>query len=79
MFFLVIAVILFIIILIPLFQNAALASIVHFYGSHTSTFTSVYMPLVFMSMLEWALIVLYLQSLLSDYKKQDATKFDLSK
>jgi len=52
MFFLVIAVILFIIILIPLFQNAALASIVHFYGSHTSTFTSVYMPLVFMSMLE---------------------------
>jgi len=78
MIYLVFAVVLFIVILIPLFQNVSLPSMVLFFSSTPKPFTGAYMPIVFMSMLEWALVVLYLQSLLSESKKQDVTKFDLS-
>lgn len=78
MLYLVLAIFWFIIILIPLFQNSAIPSIISFYGNSTKQFTSAYMPIVFMSMIEWALIMLYLQSLFTDYKKQDASKFDLN-
>jgi hypothetical protein len=78
MLYLVLAIILFIIILIPLFQNVSMWASVVFFGSKTKLFTSAYMPIMVMSMVEWALIMLYLQSLLADTKKQDATKFDLS-
>jgi hypothetical protein len=79
MFYLVISIIRFIIILIPLFQNAALSSVVSFYGNNSKIFTSAYMPIVFMAMIEWVLITLYVQSLFSDFNRKDATKFDLSK
>ena len=79
MSYLVFAMVLFVVILIPLFQNVATAPMVLFFSSTPRLFTGAYMPIVFMSMLEWALIVLYLQSLLSESKKQDVTKFDLSK
>lgn len=78
MLYLVLAIILFIIILIPMFQNVSLWSMILFYGSIPKAFTWVYMPIILMSMVEWALVMLYLQSLLADTKKQDATKFDLS-
>ncbi len=78
MLYLVLAVMLFIILLIPLFQNVSLWSMVLFYGSTPKAFTSAYMPIIVLSMVEWALVLLYLQSLLADTKKQDATKFDLS-
>ncbi len=76
MFYLVLTIILFIFLLIPFFQNAALPAPVIFFASR-STFTSIYLPLIFVSMVEWALLLLYIQSLFSDYKRQDATKFDL--
>lgn len=78
MLYLVLAIILFIIILIPLFQNVSMGSMVMFFGWAPKAFTSAYMPIMVMSMIEWALITLYIQSLLSDTRKQDATKFDLS-
>ncbi len=78
MLYLVLAIILFIILLIPMFQNVSTPVAMFFYGSTPKSLTSAYMPLIVMSMIEWALIMLYLQSLLSDTKKQDATKFDLS-
>lgn len=78
MSYLVFAMVLFVIILIPLFQNVATSPMVLFFGSTPRPFTGAYMPIVFMSMIEWVLIVLYLQSLLSESKKQDVTKFDLS-
>ena len=76
MFYLVLTIILFIFLLIPFFQNAALPSPVVFFAS-SSNFTSIYLPIIFISMIEWAFLLLYIQSLFSDYKKQDATKFDL--
>ncbi len=78
MLYLVLAIILFIVILIPLFQNVSMGSSVVFFGSQNKLFTSAYMPIIVMSMIEWALVTLYVQSLLLDSRKQDATKFDLS-
>jgi hypothetical protein len=77
MFYLVVSIIRFIVILIPLFQNSALTSVVRFYGNNAKIFTSAYMPIIVMAMIEWVFITLYIQSLLSDYKREDATKFDL--
>lgn len=78
MLYLVLAIILFVILLIPMFQNVSIWSMILFYGGTPKAFTWAYMPIVVMSMIEWALVMLYLQSLLADTKKQDATKFDLS-
>ena len=78
MLYLVLAVMLFIILLIPMFQNVSLWSMILFYGSVPKLFTSAYMPIIVLSMVEWALVLLYLQSLLADTKRQDATKFDLT-
>ena len=78
MTYLVFAIILFIILLIPMFQNVSTWAMILFFGSTPKPFTWAYMPIIVMSMIEWALVVLYLQSLLSESKKQDVTKFDLS-
>lgn len=78
MFYLALAIIFFIVLLIPMFQNVSMGSSIVFYGSQNKLFTSAYMPILFMAMIEWWLITLYIQSLVFDAKKQDATKFDLS-
>lgn len=52
MFYLVMSIIRFIVILIPLFQNSALTSVVRFYGNNTKIFTSAYMPIIFIAMIE---------------------------
>jgi hypothetical protein len=75
--YLVLAIIWFIIMLIPLFQNSAVASVIRFFGNANKLFTSAYMPIIVMAMIEWSLITLYIQSLFSSYKKEDVTKFDL--
>ncbi|OQY40705.1 MAG: hypothetical protein B6229_01050 [Spirochaetaceae bacterium 4572_7] len=49
---------------------------ISFYGLRS--LTSIIMPIIILSMVEGALVILYLQSLLAETKKQDATKFDLS-
>lgn len=76
MLYLVLAIILFIFLLIPFFQNAAIPAPVVFFASR-SNFTSIYLPIIFISMIEGALLLLYIQSLFSEYKRQDASKFDL--
>lgn len=73
--YLIIAVVFFIILMIPFFQNVGYSSMVIFFKM--SSFTSIYMPFMFMCMIEWALITLYLHSLLTDVARQDPTKFDL--
>lgn len=77
--FLVIFVILFIITVIPMFQNVWFWSVVVFFGNRSARFSGIYMPLVFLSMIDWAFLTLYIQSLFRDLRRQDATKFDLSK
>jgi len=77
MLYLVLAIILFIIVVIPLMfsqQNQGMQ--ISFYGLRS--LTSIIMPIIILSMVEGALVILYLQSLLAETKKQDATKFDLS-
>lgn len=76
--YLVLAIIFFIVLLIPMFQNVSMGASIIFYWAKNKLFTSAYMPIVVMSMIEWWLLMLYLQSLLTDSRKQDATKFDLS-
>ena len=71
------ALILFILVVIPLMfsqQNQAIQ--ISFYGLRR--LTSIIMPVIIMCMLEGALVTLYIQSLLSETKKQEATKFDLT-
>jgi hypothetical protein len=38
--------------LIPLFQNSAVASVIRFFGNANKLFTSAYMPIIVMAMIE---------------------------
>lgn len=73
--YLVVAIIFFLILMIPFFQNMGYGITVLFFKY--TTFTSMYMPFLFMGMIEWALITLYLRSILTDVTRQAPTKFDL--
>ncbi len=77
--FLVWFIILTILIAIPIFQNVTVRSIMVFYGNRSALVTNVYMKVMFMGILDGMLLLLYVQSLLKDVKRQDATKFDLNK
>ena len=79
LFFLVLLVIVFIISVIPMFNSMNSTLTVYFFSSAMKRFSAVYMPILLFWMVEWALLTLYLQSLLKDIKRQDATKFDLDK
>lgn len=77
--FLILFVILFIISVIPMFNTMNSAMMVYFFSNVAKRFSLVYMPILFFWMAEWALLILYIQSLFRDLKRQDATKFDLDK
>ena len=78
--FLILFVILFIISVIPMFQWTNPTLQVYFFSrSVMKKFSSIYMPILLFWMTEWALLMLYIQSLFRDLKRQDATKFDLDK
>ena len=79
LFFLVLLVIVFIISIIPLFNSANASMMVFFFSKTQKAFTHVYFPILIFGMVEWASLLLYVQSLLKDVKRQDATKFDLDK
>ena len=79
LFFLVLLIIVFIISVIPMFNSMNSTLTVYFFSSDMKKFSTVYMPILLFGMVEWALLTLYLQSLLKDIKRQDATKFDLDK
>ena len=77
--FLILFVILFIISVIPMFNTMNSTSLVYFFSNAQKKFSLVYMPIIFLWMANWALLLLYFQSLFRDLKRQDATKFDLDK
>ena len=77
--FLVLLVIIFIISVIPMFNTMNSTLTVYFFSGGVKRFSAVYMPILLFGMVEWILLTLYLQSLLRDIKRQDATKFDLDK
>lgn len=78
LFLLVWFVILTILLAIPIFQNAAYPVQVAFYW-WVGRFTSVYIKALILGIADGSLLLLYIQSLLKDVKRQDATKFDLNK
>lgn len=65
-------------LVIPIFQNVGNTAQVVFYKGF-STVTNLYMRALFLGIIDWSLLLLYIQSLLKDIKRQDATKFDLKK
>jgi len=76
LFYLIGFIILTILLVIPLFQNVWIQ--VFFYWG-MSTFASVYVKALIFGVVDWSLLLLYIQSLMKDIKRQDATKFDLNK
>lgn len=56
-------------------MNASMT--VYFFSNTPKVFSRVYIPILLLGMIEWCLLLLYVQSLLKDIKRQDATKFDL--
>jgi hypothetical protein len=71
-------VVIFVLLWIPYFENIIVvnASEIMFFGRWFS-FIKIYPWLLFLWVLEWALIVFYVQSVIEDIKKQDLQKFDL--
>lgn len=67
-----------VLIAIPVFQNTVMPVQVRFYGGMRN-FTNVYMKALFLGIVDGSLLLLYIQSLLKDIKRQGATKFDLDK
>lgn len=73
-------IIVFILILIPFFQNVALGgSGISFYFMATTNIIDVYLWIISFGMIEGVLVTLYIQSLLNDIKNSEPTKFDLNK
>ena len=73
-------IIMFIIIMIPYFQNAGSSwwSKISFYFMSGGGITGIYLYLITFGIIEGVLITLYIQSLLKDIKEQEPTKFELN-
>ncbi len=78
-----IAIIMFIMVLIPYIQNAwgwpASSGISLFMGYYkVNDFPPAYLYIVTMWIIRWVVITLFIQSLLNDFKGEEPTKFDLN-
>lgn len=73
--YLILAVLLFIVLLIPVFQNITYPSYVMFFKY--MTFVSMYKVALPLAMLDGALVALYISSLVTDMTRSGAKKFDL--
>jgi hypothetical protein len=73
--YLILAVLLFIFLLIPVFQNITYPSYVMYFKY--MTFVSMYKIALPLAMLDWALLALYIKSLVTDISRSGAKKFDL--
>ena len=78
-----IAIIMFIVILIPYIQNAwgwpSSSGISLFMGYYKANdFPPAYLYIVTMWIIEWVMVTLFVQSLLNDLKGDEPTKFDLN-
>jgi len=69
-------IVLFVLLWIPYFQNISWDASIMFFAGEFS-FLSIYPWILFFGLLEWALIVFYLRSLVGDMGKKDVEKFDL--
>lgn len=73
-------IVLFIIIIIPFFQNIwGEGWWIAFYFVTADSITGIYLRLLTFWMVEWVLTTLYIQSLIRDVKDQEIEKFDLNK
>ncbi len=80
LFLLVLFGVCFFVSIIPLFNWLNAMMPVYFFSwTATKGFSRVYIPILLLGMINWAVLLLYVQSLLRDVKRQDATKFDLNK
>lgn len=77
LFFLFGAILLFIVIMIPYFQNAVQNAQVIFFGARI-TFTTSYMWIVFFGAILGVLVLLYLQSVFNSVRTKTPEKFDLN-
>lgn len=73
--YLVLAVLLFVVLLIPVFQNITYTSYVNYFKY--MSFVSMYKIAVPLAMIDGALVALYIQSLMTDITRSGAKKFDL--
>lgn len=73
--FLVLAIALFVVLIIPIFQNMQYPSMVMYFKY--MSFLTMYKITVPLCMLDWALITLYIQSLFTDITRPSAKEFDL--
>jgi len=69
-------IIIFIILWIPYFQNIGVTTDIMFFNGAWS-FVWIYPILLFLGVVEWALIVLYVESLINDIKHDEPQKFSL--
>ncbi len=76
--YLTIIIFIFIFLWIPYFQNVATPVAISFFTG-TPNFIGVYPWILFLGIIEGALITLYVQTLIRDIKYQEPTKFDLNK
>ncbi len=67
---------LFLLLLVPYFENIATANVLFFWGD--LAFISIFRLLVVWGMMLWSLLTLYIQQLITDIKlKQKQSKFEL--
>jgi len=76
--FLIWAILLFILLMIPYFQNFAFPSQIQFFFGWPKLFTRLYFPMLLLGILEWALILLSIQKFIDSTKQKKPDKFDLS-
>jgi len=67
----------FIFLWIPYFQNIATPVAISFLWG-APDFINIYPRILFLGMIEWVLITIYIQTLLTDIKSNEPTKFDLN-
>lgn len=73
-------IVLFIIIIIPFFQNIGGEGWwIAFYFVTADSIIWIYLRILTFWMVEWVLTTLYIQSLIRDVKDQEIEKFDLNK
>lgn len=75
--FLIGAVLLFIFLMIPYFQNIQMNPPVIFFFMNKG-FVGLYLPILFLWMIEWALILLAVQNFINNTKQKAPKKFDLN-
>ncbi len=75
--FLIGAIVLFLLLMIPYFQNIQINPPVAFFFV-TKGFVWLYLPILFFGMIEWALILLAIQNFINSTKQKEPTKFNLN-